>query len=107
WMYWPAAWPPRGPKNAANLALYAIFDFLNPALEVGLSIPGPGAALAQQHWTPHLPDLARELPALDRYELVLDGGDFARPVRTRAATDLTEDWLTSAFAPVAGHEPAA
>jgi hypothetical protein len=100
--YWPAAWPPRGPKNAANLALYAIFDFLNPALEVGLSIPGPGAALAQQHWTPHLPDLARELSALDRYELVLDAGDFARPVRTCAATDLTEDWLTSACAAMVG-----
>ena len=100
--YWPAAWPPRGPKNAANLAIYAIFDFLNPALEVGLSIPGPGAALAQQHWASHLPDLARELSALDRYELVLDAGDFARPVRTCAATDLTEDWLTSACAAMVG-----
>ena len=33
--YWPEAWPKRGTaKSAANLALYAIFDFLNPAVEV-------------------------------------------------------------------------
>jgi hypothetical protein len=97
--YWPAAWPVRGSaKYAVNLALYAIFDFLDPALEVGMSIPGPGAAFAQQHWTPHLADLARELRALDQYELVLDAGDFARPVRASAAADVTEEWLTSALA---------
>jgi hypothetical protein len=100
--HWPAAWPSRGPKNAANLALYAIFDFLNPALEVGLSIPGPGAAFAQQHWTPHLPDLASELSALNQYELALDAGDLARPNRACAATDVTEDWLTSACAAMVG-----
>ena len=100
--YWPKAWPNRGPKNAANLALYAIFDFLNPALEVGLSIPGPGAAFAQQHWAPHLKDLARELSALDRYELVLDAGDFARSVRTIAAADVTKEWLASACAEMVG-----
>jgi hypothetical protein len=96
--YWPAAWPTRGPKNAANLALYAIFDFLDPALEVGLSIPGLGAAFMQQHWTPHLPALASQISALDQYELVLDTGDLARPVRTSAASDVTEDWLASACA---------
>ena len=48
--YWPAVWPPRGPaKCAVNLALYAIFDFLNPALEVGLSIPGPGEQLQRSN----------------------------------------------------------
>ncbi len=97
--YWPAAWPVRGSaKYAVNLALYAIFDFLDPALEVGISIPGPGAAFAQQHWTPHLADLARELRALDQYELVLDAGDFARPARASAAADVTEEWLASALA---------
>jgi hypothetical protein len=97
--YWPATWPSRGPaKCAVNLALYAIFDFLNPALEVGLSIPGPGAAAAQQHWTPHLQNLATELAALNQYELALDTGDFARPVQSCAAADVTKDWLTSASA---------
>jgi hypothetical protein len=96
--YWPSAWPTRGPKNAANLALYAIFDFLDPALEVGVSIPGLGAAFMQQHWTPHLPDLAGQLPALDQYELVLDAGDLARPIRTCAGADITEEWLASACA---------
>lgn len=67
--YWPASWPSRGSKNAANLALYAIFDFLDPALEVGLSIPGLGAAFMQQHWAPHLPDLASQISALDQYEV--------------------------------------
>jgi len=96
--YWPSAWPARGPKNAANLALYAIFDFLNPALEVGLSIPGLGAAFMQQRWTSHLSALAGQLSALDQYELVLDAGDLARPIRTSAAADVTEDWLASACA---------
>jgi hypothetical protein len=97
--YWPAVWPSRGPaKCGVNLALYAIFDFLNPALEVGLSIPGPGAAAAQQHWTPHLQNLATEFAALNKYELALDAGDFARPVQTCAAADVTEDWLASASA---------
>jgi hypothetical protein len=78
--------------------LYAIFDFLDPALEVGLSIPGLGAAFMQEHWTPHLLDLARQLSAFNQYELVLDAGDFARSVRTTAAADVTQDWLASACA---------
>lgn len=97
--YWPETWPKRGTaKSAANLALYAIFDFLNPAMEVGLSIPGPGAAAAQQQWAPHLSDLASELSALDRYDLVLDTGDFARSARSIAAADVTPEWLASACA---------
>lgn len=101
--YWPEAWPKRGTaKSAANLALYAIFDFLNPAVEVGLSIPGPGVAAAQQQWAPHLNDLARELSALDRYELVLDTGDFARSARSIAAADVTKEWLASACAAMVG-----
>jgi hypothetical protein len=96
--YWPSAWPARGPKNAANLALYAIFDFRDPALEVGLSIPGLGATLIQQHWAPHLPELASQISALDQYELVLDAGDLARPVLTSAAADVQEDWLATACA---------
>jgi hypothetical protein len=100
--YWPAAWPTRGPKNAANLALYAIFDFRDPALEVGLTIPGLGAAFMQQHWTSHLPDLASQLLSLDQYELALDAGDLARPVRKSAAADITEDWLASACAGMLG-----
>lgn len=101
--YWPKAWPKRGTaKSAANLALYAIFDFLNPAVEIGLSIPGPGAAAAQQQWAPHLNDLASELSALSRYELVLDTGDFARSARSIAAADVTQEWLASACAAMVG-----
>jgi len=90
--YWPAAWPNRG-KIGTNLSLYAIFDFLAPALEVGLSIPGPGAAAAQQNWLPFLKPLAEELAQLDEFELVLDGGDLARPSRTILCADVDEAWL--------------
>ena len=101
--YWPKAWPKRGTaKSAANLALYAIFDFLNPALEVGLSIPGPGSAAAQQHWAPHLPELATRLAALGTYELALDTGDFARPSKIMAAADVTEGWLMAACGAMVG-----
>lgn len=101
--YWPEAWPKRGTaKSAVNLALYAIFDFLNPAVEVGLSIPGPGAAAAQQQWAPYLNDLERDLSVLDRYELVLDAGDFARSARSVAAVDVTKEWLASACAAMVG-----
>ena len=101
--YWPKAWPKRGnAKSAINLALYAIFDFLNPAMEVGLSIPGPGAAAAQQQWAPHLNDLATELGALDGYELVLDTGDLAPSARSVAAADVTKQWLASACAAMVG-----
>jgi hypothetical protein len=95
--YWPVIWPERSSvKYGANLALYASFDFLEPALEVGMSIPGPGVAFAQRLWTSHLRGLAKELSALDRYELVLDAGDFSRPSRTSAAVDVTEEWLVAA-----------
>lgn len=90
--YWPAAWPNRG-KIGTNLSLYAIFDFLTPALEVGLSIPGSGAAAAQQNWLPFLKPLAEELAQLDDFELVLDGGDLARPSRTILCADVDEAWL--------------
>ena len=77
-------------------------DFLNPAVEVGLSIPGPGVAAAQQQWAPQLNDLARELSVLDQYELVLDTGDFARSVRSLAAADVTEARLASTCAAMVG-----
>ena len=101
--YWPKIWPQRGPaKYGVNLALYAIFDFLNLALEVGLSIPGPGAAQAQQHWTPYLPDLAKELTALDAHELARDTGDFARPASVTATADVTDGLLVSACTAMTG-----
>jgi hypothetical protein len=75
---------------------------LNPAVEIGLSIRGPGAAAAQQQWAPYLNDLERDLSVLDRYELVLDAGDFARSARSVAAVDVTMEWLASVCSAMVG-----
>jgi hypothetical protein len=92
--YWPESWPSRG-KAGTSLSLYAVFDFVDPALEVGLSIPGPGAAAAQQKWPAFLKPLAQELSQLDDFDLVLDSGDLARPTRTISCADVDEAWLSS------------
>ncbi|WP_336031006.1 hypothetical protein [Geodermatophilus sp. FMUSA9-8] len=94
--FWPQVWPTRGTKGA-SLAQYALFDFLEPALEIGLSIPGPGVAAAQKNWSPHLAAVATALNGLpDHYELVVDGGDLARPSRAIPAAAVDADWLTAA-----------
>ncbi|KGH48639.1 hypothetical protein IN07_01385 [Modestobacter caceresii] len=59
--FWPKAWPQRHGRLGSNLALYVLFDFLNPALEVGLSIPGPGVAAVQPGWPDHLPNLVNAI----------------------------------------------
>lgn len=93
--FWPKTWPQRHGRLGANLALYALFDFLDPALEVGLSIPGPGVAAAQAQWPDLLAKLVvalRELPA--GYELVVDPGDVSRPTRVQDAATVDEDWFS-------------
>ncbi len=79
--YWPKDWPTRR-KVGANLSLYAAFDFVDPALEVGLSIPGPGAAAAQSAWAQHLDALAEGLNKLQGLEVVADSGEITRPTKT-------------------------
>jgi hypothetical protein len=93
--YWPTAWPARSGKLGAGLALYGIFDFINPGFETGLSIPGPGAAAAATHWTPHLTALAEQLRTLTGCDIVLDSGDVTRPTKEIQTADVTEDWLTA------------
>lgn len=67
--YWPKAWPKRGnAKSAINLALYAIFDFLNP---VGLDYsiaPGQACGLRSS-----LGDLLSGLPARALLARLCDG----------------------------------
>jgi len=96
-VYWPKDWPARG-KPGTNLALYTLFDFLNPAVEVGLSIPGPGVAAAQDKWTAQLGDLVEDLTSLVEFEVVVDTGDVARPTMHRPAPDVDVHWLTVACA---------
>jgi hypothetical protein len=86
--YWPKGWPTRG-KVGANLCLYAAFDFLDPALEIGLSIPGPGAAAAQSAWNKHFDALAAGLNELHGLEIVADSGELTRPTRTMEAGAVT------------------
>lgn len=96
--YWPATWRQRT-KAGNNVALYGLFDFLDPAFECGLSIPGTGVAAAQQKWTPFLAELATSLAGLgDDYEVVLDLGDVARPARMQAAAHVDAAWLQTALA---------
>jgi hypothetical protein len=92
--FWPRAWPKRQGKLGSNLALYTLFDFLDPALEVGLSIPGPGVAAAQSSWPDLLPELVAGLQKLPAgYELVIDPGDVSRPTRVQDAATVDEDWF--------------
>jgi hypothetical protein len=94
--FWPETWPNRNGRLGANLGLYAAFDFLDPALEVGLSIPGPGAALAQQQWTPHLALVAEQLATLPSgFDLAFDAGDPARPSKQVATSTVDAAWLGS------------
>ncbi|KRF35537.1 hypothetical protein [Terrabacter sp. Soil810] len=101
--YWPKDWPQRASnKFGLSLALYVAFDFLNPAVEIGLTIPGPGSAAAQQGWAPFLADLATHLRHADDYDVALDAGDIARPFRTISAADVDEPWLANAAAAMIG-----
>lgn len=93
--YWPKSWPTRE-KAGANTALYALFDFVDPGFEVGLSIPGPGVAAAQSKWSDHLSELAAAITPLDSsFEFLVDGGDIARPTQVLAPSEVSEDWLQS------------
>jgi hypothetical protein len=95
--YWPQSWRvrPTAAKHAYGLALYAVFDFLDPALEVGLSIPGPGVAAAQKAWTPHLTGLASDLNQCSGLEVVLDLGDLTRPKQVHDAATIGHDVLAA------------
>jgi hypothetical protein len=96
--FWPEVWPART-KQGANLALYGLFDFVTPAFEAGITIPGAGVAAAQAKWPPHLPAIAAEINALsDSYEIAIDLGDIARPARCRPAAEVDLDWLKNSLA---------
>lgn len=96
--FWPTSWPRRS-KAGNSLALYAAFNFLDPALEVGLAIPGPGVGVAQDRWGPFSDAVASELANLPaHYELVLDAGDIARPARVSPASAVDSIWMTGATA---------
>lgn len=100
--YWPSTWRERT-KAGSNVALYGLFDFLDPAFECGISVPGPGVTAAQQKWTPCLPDLASSLTALgEDYEIVVDTGDIARPARSHPATQVDEAWLQASVSSLVG-----
>ncbi len=92
--FWPRTWPERQGRGS-GLALYVLFDFLNPALEVGLSIPGPGVAVAQSAWPDHLGKFVAALHQLPPgYEVVVDSGDVARPAHDRDAATVDEEWFS-------------
>jgi hypothetical protein len=98
-LLWPQSWPERKGKQAPYTALYLVFDFVNPAVEVGFSIPGPGVGLVQKEWPPHLPAFVKAIAALAHsYELVTDNGDLAVPTRGTTSDAVDEAWMASAMA---------
>jgi hypothetical protein len=73
------------------------FDFVNPALEIGLSIPGPGASAAQKTWGKHVDVVATQLHDLPgNFEVVFDVGDLARPTKVVSVADIDTPWLAAA-----------
>ncbi|MCI2237065.1 hypothetical protein MO973_40430 [Paenibacillus sp. TRM 82003] len=78
--YWPTAWPRRTIKSD-RIALYVLFDFVRPGVEVGYVQEPPTWAAVQRSWSPHHADLADQLNALDgsQFALVVDAGDWTAP----------------------------
>ena len=79
--YWPAAWPQRTLRKSERIALYVLFDFVRPGVEVGYVQEPPTWATAQRSWSPHHADLADQLTALDdpSWTLLVDAGDWTGP----------------------------
>jgi hypothetical protein len=90
--FWPSDWPERG-KLGNYLAIYAVFDFVEPAFEVGLSIPGPGAAVAQAKFAYHIDAVAAQMQVLTDFEMAFDSGDLARPLPVIRISELNGPWL--------------
>ncbi len=91
--YWPRSWPARS-KNSDVIALYVLFDFVDPAIEVGYVQSPPNAATAQQHWQPHYGTLATELAVLDDdYSVAVDNGDWTSPAAAAPVHEADAAWL--------------
>jgi hypothetical protein len=102
---WPAGLPERNLRDSfgKNTALYVLFDFWNPALEVGLSIACPGVTVAQQSWTAHVDAVVQDCRALpDDVEIVLDTGDPARPSMVSNSRVVDVTWFEKALASAGG-----
>src|SRR5262249_48719077 len=93
-LLWPEGWPQRQGKQLGYTALYIVFDFVNPAVEVGFNIPGAGVGATQAAWPPVLAAFAEAGQTLgDRYELVTDTGDLANPTAVSPAATVDTEWL--------------
>lgn len=91
--YWSRRWPDRS-KNSDAIALYVLFDFMNPAVEVGYVQSPPNAAAAQQYWQPHYGALATELAALSNdYSVAVDNGDWTTPAASAPVHEADAAWL--------------
>ncbi len=89
--YWPNDWPQRTKTDA--IALYVLFDFINPAVEVGY-VQSPANTAAQQKWQPHLAALAGQLGGLgDDWSVVVDSGDWTAPAAQLPAHEADARWL--------------
>lgn len=91
--YWPKAWPKRAVQSD-YIALYVLFDFINPAVEVGYVQSPRSAARAQQAWNPHFPALADQLAKLrDDYTIAVDTGAWTAPAAQTPVHEANAAWL--------------
>ena len=92
--YWPTAWPKR--RKPQRIALYVLFDFVRPGIEVGYVQQSPGSAEASKSWSPHLADLAGQLNALPSAScsFVADAGDWTAPAAELPVHDVSPAALT-------------
>lgn len=92
--FWPQDWPERT-KSSDAIALYVLFDFINPAVEVGYVQSPPNTAAAQQKWHPHYPALADQLAQVTgEYSVAVDAGDWTTPAAEAPVAEADAQWFT-------------
>lgn len=62
--FWPRNWPKRRVAND-QIAFYVLFDFINPAVEVGYVQSPANASAISSHWQPHYEALALQLAQIE------------------------------------------
>jgi hypothetical protein len=96
--FWPNHWSRRTSKKSPDhIALYVMFDFFNPAVEVGyVQSPPSTPAAVPPSWRQHFDTLADQLAGIKNsgYTVAADNGDWPKPFAETPATAATAQWLS-------------
>ncbi len=96
--FWPTTWPARSGKSI-QVVLYVMFDFVNPAVEVGYFQATTAYSTAKNSWQPLAADLATEIARLPaEYQVSVSDGDYTNREEFRSAPEVEGDWLAEAVA---------